>query len=317
MTLSIIIPFKDRAPLVERMLGSLSKCSEMPDELIFVDNGSQKEAKELVKKFVKQTQAQHPECRVTYICKPTGNACAARNAGLDMARGEWVYFFDSDDELSPEFVTDVKDFIHNHEGLDLVGIRTNIFANGKEFPRTCTFTASPIDQILCTLLSTQSMLIRRPFLLDCGGWNECLPKWNDWELGLRILLASPRMKWITKRTYHRIYIHEDSITGKDFSSTYQNIEPALMATASLILSTGNSKLRRAWAYRATILAGHIAHEGNAQISEIIYSTAQGTLKLSLFSIFTPLRLLIARSLYRHTAKGGRGAWRIARLLIRI
>ncbi len=315
MTLSIIIPFKDRAPLVQRMLESLAKCTEMPDELIFVDNGSQNEARNLVREFVSQTKEQHPECHLAYLCKPSGGACTARNAGLRATKGEWVYFFDSDDEFSPEFITDAKDFIRSHEDLDLIGIRTNVFVNGKETPRTCTFTASPEDQILCALLATQSMLFKRSFLEKIGGWNEELPKWNDWELGLRALLGKPRMKWIKSRTYHRIYVHEDSITGKDFSSTYKDISPALMTTARLIAYTHTNRLQRAWSYRTAILAGHITHERNEQLGKQVLTLAYNTLLLT--RLPNPLHLLIAKLLYRYTARGKHGAWRLARLLIKI
>lgn len=315
MTLSIIIPFKDRAPLVQRMLESLAKCAEMPDELIFVDNGSHDEARNLVREFVSQTMEQHSECHVDYLCKPSGGACAARNAGLKAAKGEWIYFFDSDDEISPEFITDAKNFIRNHEGLDLIGIRTNVFAYGEETPRTCTFTTSAEDQILCALLATQSMLFKRSFLEKIGGWNEELPKWNDWELGLRALLGKPRMKWIKNRTYHRIYVHEDSITGKDFSSTFKDISPTLTETARLVANTRQNRLQRAWAYRTAILAGHIAHEGNKQLGKHVLTMAYHTLKST--SVHNPLHLFIAKLLYRYTAHGKHGAWRLARFLIKI
>lgn len=315
MTLSIIIPFKNRAPLLQRMLESLEKCTNMPDELIFVNNGSRDEARTLVKEFVSQTKEHHPECHVAYLCKPAGAACAARNAGLKAAKGEWIYFFDSDDEFSPEFITDVKDFIRTHEDLDLIGIRTNIFANGKETPRTCTFTTSPEDQILCALLATQSMLFKRSFLEKIGGWNEELPKWNDWELGLRALLNKPRMKWIKKHTYHRIYVHENSITGKDFSSTYDDMTPAIKATARLIAYAHKSRLQRALSYRIAILAGHIRHEGNEQLAEQVLAIAYNSLMLT--SMPNPLHLYIAKRLFRHTSRGKRGAWRLARFLIKI
>lgn len=315
MTLSIIIPFKNRAPLVQRMLESIAKCTEMPDELIFVDNGSREEARNLVQEYVSQSKERHPECHVAYLSKPSGAACAARNAGLKAAKGEWVYFFDSDDEFSPEFITDVKDFIRRNESLDLIGIRTNVFANGKETPRTCTFTTSPVDQILCALLATQSMLFKRSFIEKIGGWNEELPKWNDWELGLRALLGKPRMKWIKSRTYHRIYVHEDSITGKDFSSTYDDITPALTATARLAAYAHKNRLQRAWSYRTAILAGHITHEGNEQLAEQLLTIAYNTLLLA--RLPNPLHLFIAKLLYHYTARGKHGAWRLARLLIKI
>ena len=314
MTLSVIIPFKNRAPLVQRMLKSLAQSSKMPDEFIFVDNGSYDEAPALVREFESQMKEQHPECHIICLSHPSGGACAARNAGLEMAKGEWVYFFDSDDEFSPDFVADMKAFIRDNAPLDLIGIRTNVVVNGKEAPRTCTFTTSAVDQVLCAQLATQSMLFKRTFLEKIGGWNTYVPKWNDWELGLRALVGIPSMKWVTDRTYHRIYVHEDSITGKNFSSTYEAIKPALMATQKLITLNRDKRLWRAWAYRNAILAGHIAHEGYKKLSKRVLAESYDAL---MFPVPNPLRIFIAKSLCCYTAHGKHGAWRLARFLIKV
>ena len=56
-----------------------------------------------------------------------------------------------------------------------------------------------------------------------GGWNGHLPRWNDWELGLRALLHNPRVVWLKDKPYHSVYEHAESITGTDFSSSARGI----------------------------------------------------------------------------------------------
>ncbi len=314
MDISLIIPFKNRASLVKRMLESLERATAMPSEIIFVDNGSTDEAPQLVHEFAERTNARQSHCHVHTMSCPNGGACAARNAGLHEAQGEWVYFFDSDDEFDPQFTADASQFLLEHPALDLVGIQTEVYANGTHTPRTTTFTASPTDQILCGQLATQSMLFRRTFFLAIGGWNESVPKWNDWELGLRALLAQPRMAWMTKRVYHRIYVHPQSITGKDFSSTYRTIVPALNAAEQLIAPHRLPALSRALSYRTAILAAHMRHEGHAELAHEALQRVRPTLQHTPAGRF---HKFLSKLLYLYTAHGGRGAWRAARLLIRL
>ena len=73
------------------------------------------------------------------------------------------------------------------------------------------------------MLSTQSVVWRTAFLREIGGWNESVLVWNDWELGLRALLATPRMLILPQEGYHQILQHAQSITGETFSSRLTQI----------------------------------------------------------------------------------------------
>ena len=76
-----------------------SVLSQLPEdiELIAVDDGSTDDTKQLLMEYEKA----HAGLRTASI--PHGGASAARNRGLDMARGEWVTFMDCDDCLKPGF----------------------------------------------------------------------------------------------------------------------------------------------------------------------------------------------------------------------
>ena len=84
--MSFIIPAYNCAGFMEETIGSV--ISQLPEncELIVVDDGSSDET---------------PRLRVSYAGH--GGVSAARNAGLDMAEGEWVTFMDCDDCLKDGF----------------------------------------------------------------------------------------------------------------------------------------------------------------------------------------------------------------------
>lgn len=233
MRYSIVIPYRDRATYLPRTLQSIDAQEETSVELVLVDNGSKDNSAQICAEFAANTQNHHLQT-VLESC-PTGGACAARNVGLRRATGDYILFFDSDDELSPDFLSAVNACLLNDPSIELIAAATRmIFPDGREKVRYVCRTSSPADQILTSMISTQGFVVRRDLIGRIGAWNEQLPKWNDWELGVRLLLARPRMVWL-EGAYHRIYQHPDSLTGESIPTTFEQLLPALQAVGALPL----------------------------------------------------------------------------------
>ena len=68
-------------------------------EILLIDNGSEDKTLEIARKVAKNAKnIQILECK-------TPGAAAARNYGIKRARGEYIWFVDSDDEISPDSVS--------------------------------------------------------------------------------------------------------------------------------------------------------------------------------------------------------------------
>lgn len=303
MLYTIVIPYRDRAAFLPDTLASLP-----PDAaIILVDNGSTDGSAALCRDFA----ATRPNVRC--ICQPSGGAAAARNAGLALVETEWVYFFDSDDVFSAPVPFFQWPDIASYDALDVICLPTQMERSTPDatrlIPRNFRPTASPADQILISMLATQTMLLRTVFLRRIGGWDETLPVWNDWELGLRVLLNAPRLQWVaTSEPYHRIRLHAASLTGSRFSDRATERFLALTAAEELInayshnvQSSSNGvlsspdpkKLLRALDLRRGILCGHLLRE-----------------HYGLPAADKP-RTLRARLLMHYVRLGLRGAWRLA------
>lgn len=298
---SLIIPYHNRREWLPRTLQSVVLSSVRPACVFLVDNGSTDGSAQVCEEFA----ARHPDYPFVLLSEPRLGACRARNAALRRVQTEWVYFFDSDDELSPDYFRDVQRVITRNPNLDMVLCPTRmVFEDGSEKVRAVRYSGSVVHQILLGQLATQGIFVRTELLRRVGGWNEALPKWNDWELGVRLLWARPRLQWLSS-PYHRIYQHPESLTGASFAGTLNRLLPALQTVFDLVRS--NKIARNAFAARIAILAGQLKHQGSAAEAQTLLEWAKEKHLYSNHFITSPH----LHFLYTYAALGGRGAWRIA------
>lgn len=305
---SLIIPYHNREKYLPRTLRSIAESTVRPARLFLVDDASADQSTEVCRQFADA----HKKLQVTMLTAHRRGAAAARNTALEKVRTEWVYFFDSDDELSPDYFEKATTAAREHPEADVIACQTRmVFENGQEKTRSALFNASPADQILTGQLATQGMWLRTDFLRKAGGWNEQLPKWNDWELGARLLAKGARTWWLRDNAYHRIYQHADSLTGKNFSSTLSDITPALQAVHDL--SQKNAAMLFALSCRESALSAHLRREGDIAASRKTRQAAMRTAKECGRCVAVPFSLLI----YIYTRLGGRGGWLFASKIARI
>jgi glycosyltransferase involved in cell wall biosynthesis len=92
---SVILPVFNRTDELTRALASVMAQSLADWELLVVDDGSDVDVEGVV--------ARCHDARVRYVRRPqNGGVSAAQNTGLDHARGQFVVFLHSDDELFPD-----------------------------------------------------------------------------------------------------------------------------------------------------------------------------------------------------------------------
>src|SRR5947209_8661253 len=93
--LSVVIPAYNSARTIRAAVASTLNQTRPVLEVIVVDDGSTDATAEVV------TGIADP--RVRLVSRPNGGPSAARNAGIAVARGEWVGFLDSDDLWLPSY----------------------------------------------------------------------------------------------------------------------------------------------------------------------------------------------------------------------
>ncbi|MCR5670834.1 MAG: glycosyltransferase [Butyrivibrio sp.] len=110
--ISVIVPVYNVEPYLMECLDSILGQSFSSFELIIVDDGST-DGSPMICDTYKNTDE-----RIKVIHKENGGLSSARNAGLDIALGEYVCFIDSDDRIAPDFLEKLLDRI-NEKAADI------------------------------------------------------------------------------------------------------------------------------------------------------------------------------------------------------
>ena len=98
---SVISPFYKVAPFIERCAESLLGQTLQDVEFIFVDDASPDESREILEKVI----ARHPERNARIVTHEVNKGLpAARNTGLAVAQGEFIYHCDSDDWVETDML---------------------------------------------------------------------------------------------------------------------------------------------------------------------------------------------------------------------
>ena len=231
-TVSVIIPVRNRSGVIVRCLQSVAAQTYERVHLIVVDNGSTDDTRSRVADWMSANAGRFVE--TCLLDEPRSGANAARNCGLRAVTDGYVAFFDSDDEMSPDFLTQMLAALRKDTAAQWVLARTRmIFPDGSTQVRHGVPQPSAAHHLLSAQVSTQSFVAEANLLRAVGGWDETLTCWQDYELGFRLLRAAPRPAWCSS-VFHRIYRTPDSITGASLSENAEGIVYVLRKLAEQV-----------------------------------------------------------------------------------
>lgn len=119
---SVIVPVYNVEEYLARCVDSILAQTYEKLEVILVDDGATDTSGAICDSY----EAKDPRVRV--IHKENGGLSSARNAGIDIARGEWLKFVDSDDWIEPDAVESLLCLALKHRTELVVGGRWDVKA---------------------------------------------------------------------------------------------------------------------------------------------------------------------------------------------
>jgi heptose III glucuronosyltransferase len=123
--LSLVVPVYNVAPYLPRCLESLAALTPPAGEVVVVDDGSTDACPRILAEFAPRL----PRMRV--IRQENGGLSAARNTGLDAARGKYLAFVDSDDFVSPDAYAEALRLAEDGQ-LDMVLLNAEYHFEGRQ-----------------------------------------------------------------------------------------------------------------------------------------------------------------------------------------
>lgn len=112
---SVIVPVFNCEKYLERCILSVLNQSYDNFELILINDGSTDNSLNVLNSFAKKDK------RVVVIDKPNGGVSSARNSGLDISKGKYIAFLDSDDYVDKDFLKTSYEYFHKFENIQMVG----------------------------------------------------------------------------------------------------------------------------------------------------------------------------------------------------
>lgn len=126
-SIAVVIPAYNVEDYVEEAIESVLSQTKAPDEVIIINDGSTDKTRRVISKY-----ESNPVVRV--IDTENRGLGPARNAGLEAASSDYVYFFDSDDIMSEQFVAVISRAAADFKGPDMIVFSGESFSdNGQVF----------------------------------------------------------------------------------------------------------------------------------------------------------------------------------------
>lgn len=301
--ITIVIPVYNRERLLVRTLDSIAAQDTSRIRLVIVDNAST----DLSHCVAEQWCRTHDDVDVMVTDCAVPGAAAARNAGLRLADTPYVMFFDSDDEMLPGHLSMVLRGIEEHPDADILGWPARIeVASGKSIEGYFNQSSPLLWHLVHSTLSTQRFVATAELMRRIGGWDESLSGWDDYEFGVRLLMAVRGVVNINAsgQPTVRVNFTEESITGTGFADNPTKWERALDAVERDLAVECPRML--GWVdYRRAVLAAEYAREGNPE----------NAARLRALAADRRGNKLMVRLIYFIHRHFGRGSWRVASLFL--
>jgi glycosyltransferase involved in cell wall biosynthesis len=222
---SVIIPTFNRAYIIHKAIESVLHQKFKNFELIVIDDGSEDNTDEVISDYKP----------VIYIKKKHEGQAAARNAGLKIAKGEYIASLDSDDVWKDNYLCQSIGYIL-HNRLDMFFSNWEFYPNGRNdlvnaFEKSLNKKLNSSSFYLFEYQEVRKMTIKDTIVPSSGlifrkslmssGWDKQVHIGDDFLLQMEFLLTNPTCRvgltteplWVKSRSFDSVC---DGRSGIDY-----------------------------------------------------------------------------------------------------
>ncbi len=228
--ISIIVPCYNQAQYLDECLQSVLDQTYSDWECIIVNDGSPDNTEEVTKNWTEKDD------RFKYIHKKNGGLSSARNAGIEIARGEFILPLDADDKIAKNYCELAVAEFKKDKDLKLVYCLAEKFGEENGLWELSKFSLRFLasgNMIFC------SAFFKKSDWESIGGYDvKMIYGLEDWEFWINLLKSSGKVKKIEQICfYYRVkknsMIKSLNNQQSDFLNEYMSIKHADFFVAQL------------------------------------------------------------------------------------
>ena len=223
--ISIIVPCYNVEDYLEECIISLVNQSYKNIEILLIDDGSKDSTAEIAKNYAGKFE------NVFYHYKTNGGLSSARNRGIELSKGEYIAFVDSDDWVDPEYINKLYRALKDgHADISVCGYRKEENDDGViVFDENKVISSHAAMRILGDIYPKENVLLViacnklfKRSLFESVRFSEGRIH-EDECAAHRIIGASESIAVITEPLYH-YRIREGSITSSDKQQSLKRLD---------------------------------------------------------------------------------------------
>ncbi len=260
---SVIIPTFNRSHTLSRAINSVLNQKYKNFELIVIDDGSTDDTWDVLAKY--------PDIKI--LKQKNYGVSHARNRGINVAKGEWIAFLDSDDEWLPQKLELQAKYIMNNPEINWVHGEEIWIRNGVRVNQMKKHKKGGGDQFLASLklcaISPSTVVIKKTLLSDMGNFREDYLVCEDYDLWLKISSVYP-IGFIQEPIIKKYGGHGDQLSAKYFAMDYFRVKSLAWIFKNRSLSDlYKEELIKVFSKKCKILIkGYQKHGNNEKAKEV-------------------------------------------------
>lgn len=187
INISVIIPAFNAELFIEQTLQSVLHQTAPVDEIIIIDDGSTDNTQEIVIHI----QSDNPH--IILFTQQNKGASAARNLGIQKAKGDWILFLDADDLIAEDLIENYLDIINQNRCVAIYSNFIQINENNEEISSEFVGYELNSNDGFCKMflrnpiISPSGCMVKKDVLNELNGFDENIKYVEDVDLWLRIL----------------------------------------------------------------------------------------------------------------------------------
>lgn len=203
--ISIIVPCYKQAQYLSECLQSVLDQTYQNWECIIVNDGSPDDTENIAKAWCIKDK------RIKYLYKDNSGVSAARNAGITIAKGQWILPLDADDKIAPQYLELAVQVIEKDDNIGIIYCEAEFFGDKTGKWELGSFSFESLlkeNMIFCTAF------FKKEDWAKIGGYDcNMIHGFEDWEFWINLMINI--RKDVLKLNYNGFYYRKTKTTSRD------------------------------------------------------------------------------------------------------